>query len=90
MKKHTLVYSTNPRVHAKMCELQGRRNRLHTPIVSGTKVGKSYEAMIVCEKVNQASKTALFEGQYKGCRHIGRRKKSMHLSTLKQMYNHIG
>lgn len=90
MKKHTLVYSTSPRIHAKMCELSGRRNRLHTPIVSSTTVGKSYEAMIVCESVNQAAKTSLFTGQFKGSRHIGRRKKSLHLPTLKALKDCIG
>ena len=85
MKKHTLVYSTDPVKHSKLCEITGRRNRLHTPITSSTTVGKSYEAMIVTERVNQAAKTSLFTGQFKGCRHIGRRKKNYHLPTLKAM-----
>lgn len=89
MKKHTLVYSTNPQVHAKLCELQGRRNRLHTPIMSSVRVGISPEAMIVCESVNQAAKTATFVGQFKAATHRGRRKKHMHLPTLKALQSKI-
>jgi hypothetical protein len=89
MKRTELVYSTKPEIHSKLCELQGRRNRLHTPITSSVKVGKSYEAMIVCESVNQAAKTSLFTGQFKSCRHIGRRKKSLHLPTLRAMQSKL-
>lgn len=90
MKKHTLVYSTNPRVHAKMCELQGRRNRLHTPIMSSVRVGISPEAMVVCESINQAAKTATFVGQFKAATHRNRHKKSLHLPTLKALKDCIG
>lgn len=90
MKKHTLVYSTSPRIHAKMCELSGRRNRLHTPIMSSVRVGISPEAMVVCESINQAAKTATFVGQFKAATHRGRRKKSLHLPTLKALKDCIG
>lgn len=89
MKKYSLVYSTRPLVHNKLCELNGRRSNLHTPIMSSTRVGRSPEAMVVCEKSNQAARTSLFVGQFKAATHRGRRKKHMHLPTLKQMQHKI-
>lgn len=83
--KRELVYSTNPRVHAKLCELQGRRNRLHSIITSSTRVGYSPEAMVVCESVNQAAKTSLFTGQFKAATHRNRRRKGYDLATLKTL-----
>lgn len=89
MKQTELVYSTNPRVHAKLCKLNGRRNSLHTPVLSSVRIGKSPEAMVVCESVNQAAKTATFGGQFKAATHRGRRKKHMHLPTLKALQSKI-
>ena len=83
--KGSLVYSTNPRVHAKMCELQNKRNNLDKPIHSSVRVGFSPEAMTVCETVNQASRTCTVVGQYKSATHRNYGKKSMHLSTLRKM-----
>lgn len=85
MKRTELVYSTNPRVHAKLCELNGRRNSLHTPVLSSVRIGKSFEAMIVCESVNQAAKTATFGGQFKAATHRNRRRKGYDLATLKTL-----
>jgi len=89
MLKRTLVYSTRPHIHDKMCKLSGRRNRLNTPIVSSTRVGRSPEAMVVCERTNQAAKTSLFIGQFKAATHRNRRKKHMHLPTLKALHDKI-
>ena len=89
MKRTELVYSTRPSVHNKLCELNGRRNTLHKPIVTSTTVGKSFEAMLVCERTNQAARTNTFIGQFKGARHIGRRKKHLHLPTLKALHDKI-
>ena len=89
MKKHSLVYSTRPHIHDKMCKISGRRNRLNTPIMSSTRVGRSPEAMVVCEKTNQAARTSLFVGQFKAATHRNRRKKSMHLPTLKALRDKI-
>jgi len=84
-----LVYSTNPVVHAKLCALQGRRNNLDKPIQSSVRVGYSFEAMTVCEVVNQASHTSTVVGQYKSATHRNRRKKHMHLPTLLQMQHKL-
>jgi len=89
MLKRTLVYSTRPHIHDKMCKISGRRNRLNTTIVSSARVGRSPEAMIVCERINQAAKTSLFIGQFKAATHRNRRKKSMHLPTLRQMQHKL-
>lgn len=62
-----LVYSTNPKVHNILCELGDRKNTLSSPIYSGTRVGYSRSAMIVCEKINQAAKESIVQGQYYAC-----------------------
>lgn len=89
MKRTELVYSTNPVKHSKLCEITGRRNSLHTPVLSSVRVGISTEAMIVCESVNQAAKTSLFTGQFKAATHRNRRRKGYDLATLKTLQNKL-
>jgi hypothetical protein len=78
-----LVYSTNPDVNRKLCELYHRRSNLHTPIMSSERVGYSHEAMIVCERVNQATRSCYVLGQYKAVTNK-KRVNRMHLPTLRR------
>lgn len=60
-----LVYSTEGRKNVLLCELNDMTPNLHIPIMSSERFGQSFEAMTVCESVNQMNRECIVVGQYK-------------------------
>jgi len=70
-----LVFSTRPKVSNILSKIQGRTDNLHKPIIVGSTIGKSYEAVMLCEKVVMATKSSELIGAFEGPRNIYRRHK---------------
>lgn len=64
-KNNNLVYSTNPKFHAIMCEINNKRNVLNIPISESTRIGISKHAIIKCRKVIPATKKVVEIGEFK-------------------------
>lgn len=74
INRRKIVYSTNPKIHDTLCQLQDKRNQLNKPVLVSNNIGKSYEQVIVCRTVIKAERTIITTGRFLGTRNFKRKK----------------